>query len=95
MQKSLKTCSNVSGLGSDHITWWYSKLIFTNNTCAVDIFSMANTYLLLQHWPRHFKKLVSVIISKPDKPAYNTPKAFRPIILLNMLGKLIELMITR
>jgi len=31
-----------------------------------------------------------IIISKPNKALYNTPKMFRPIILLNMLGKLIE-----
>jgi len=49
----------------------------------------------LWHWPRHFKESVSVIIPKPGKPAYDTPKAFRPIVLLNMLGKLIEKMIAR
>ena len=39
--------------------------------------------------------LVSVIIPKPGKPAYDTPKAFRPIVLLNTLGKLIEKMVAR
>ena len=32
---------------------------------------------------------------KSGKPAYDTPKAFRPIVLLNTLGKLIEKMIAR
>ena len=50
---------------------------------------------MLHHWPRHFKELVSVIIPKPGKPAYNTSKAFRPIVLLNTLGKLIEKIIAR
>ena len=36
-----------------------------------------------------------MIIPKPGKPAYDTPKAFRPIVLLNTLGKLIEKMIAR
>jgi len=36
-----------------------------------------------------------VIIPKPDKPAYNISKAFRPIVLLNTLGKLIKKMIAR
>jgi len=36
-----------------------------------------------------------MIIPKPGKPAYDTPKAFRPIVLLNMLGKLIEKMVAR
>jgi len=36
-----------------------------------------------------------VIIYKPGKLAYNTSKAFRPIVLLNTFGKLIEKMIAR
>ena len=31
-----------------------------------------------------------VIISKPNKPLYDLPKSFHPIILLNTLGKIIE-----
>ena len=31
-----------------------------------------------------------IVISKPNKQLYDFPKSFRPIILLNMLGKLIE-----
>ncbi len=34
-----------------------------------------------------------MVIPKPGKPSYSTPKAFRPIVLLNTLGKLIEKMI--
>jgi len=36
-----------------------------------------------------------VIIPKPGKPAYDTSKTFRPIVLLNTSGKLIEKMIAR
>ena len=46
------------------------------------------------HWLRHFKELLSVIILKPSKPSYSTPKAFRPIALLNTLEKLIEKMLS-
>jgi hypothetical protein len=35
-----------------------------------------------------------VIILKQNKPSYSTPKAFRPIVLLNTTGKLIEKMIS-
>ena len=95
MQEALKACSNVSAPGPDHITWRHLKLILANHSCAVGILSLANACLLLRHWPRHFKESVSVIIPKPGKPAYDTPKAFRPIVLLNTLGKLIEKMIAR
>jgi len=38
---------------------------------------------------------MSIIIPKPNKALYNTSKIFRPIILLNMLGKLIEKVISK
>jgi len=31
-----------------------------------------------------------IVISKPNKQLYDSPKSFRPIVLLNTLGKLIE-----
>jgi retron-type reverse transcriptase len=55
---------------------------------------IANTCLSLGHWPSHFKESLSVIIPKPGKPIYSTPKSFRPIVLLNTLGKLIEKMLS-
>jgi len=95
MSETLKACSNVSAPGPDHITWRYLKSILANDICASGILSLANSCITLQHWPRDFKESVSVIIPKPGKPAYDTPKAFRPIVLLNTLGKLIEKIIAR
>ena len=40
-------------------------------------------------WPRWFKESVSVIIPKPKKADYSVPKPYRPIALLNTLGKLL------
>jgi hypothetical protein len=42
-----------------------------------------------------FKESVSVIILKLGKPHHDTPKMFRPIILLNTLGKLFEKMLAQ
>ena len=98
MSEALKACSNVSAPGPDHITWRYLKSILADDICASSILSLTNSCITLRHWPRHFKESVSsvsVIIPKPGKPAYDTPKAFRPIVLLNTLGKLIEKMIAR
>jgi len=41
-------------------------------------------------WPDCFKTSKTVIIPKLGKPAYNIPKVFRPILLLNTLRKLFE-----
>ena len=37
----------------------------------------------------------SVIIPKSNKVLYDTPKIFRPIVLLNILGKLIKKAISK
>ena len=42
----------------------------------------------------YFKTSTSIIIPKPNKASHNTPKTFRPIVLLNILGKLIEKVIS-
>jgi len=52
--------------------------------------NIANAYINLSFWPSHFKQSTSIIIPKPNKPAYNLPKAFHLIVLLNILKKLIE-----
>ena len=33
---------------------------------------------------------MTIIIPKPNKTSYDLPKSFRPIVLLNTVGKLIE-----
>jgi len=55
-----------------------------------EIINIANTCFELGHWPAHFKILTTIVIPKPNKALYNSPKLFRLIILLNTLGKLIE-----
>ena len=58
--------------------------------CLRNIIKIANACIEVGYWPNHFKTLTTIIIPKPNKASYNMPKSFRPIILLNMLGKLIE-----
>jgi len=95
MQEALKACSNISAPGSDHITWHYLKHILSDDICSSGILSLANSCITLRYWSDHFKELMSIIIPKPGKLAYNTPKSFCPIVLLNTLGKLIKKMIAR
>ena len=42
------------------------------------------------HWLSHFKTSTTIIISKPNKSVYDSPKLYQPIVLLNMIGKLFE-----
>ncbi|PPQ93215.1 hypothetical protein CVT25_015211, partial [Psilocybe cyanescens] len=89
------SCSNVLAPGLDHIKWSVLKMLMRGPTHVFTILlSLANACLWVGHWPKHFKKSMSVIIPKPNKPSYSAPKAFRPIVLLNTVGKLIEKMLS-
>jgi hypothetical protein len=42
------------------------------------------------HYPARFRHARTVVIRKPNKSSYETASAWRPIALLNTIGKLIE-----
>jgi hypothetical protein len=42
-----------------------------------------------------FRHSKTVVLRKPQKPTYDVAKAYRPIALLNTLGKVLEKIVTR
>jgi len=80
----------LSAPGPDKLSWGYLKCILKEDECLNVIISIVNACIEVNYWPSHFKKSTIVIIPKPNKKSYNSPKVFRPIILLNIAGKLIE-----
>jgi len=94
LTNALSGCSNVSAPGPDHLKWSHLKRVIRVHSCATVILTIADVCLMVGHWPLHFKDSLSVIILKPGKPSYSTPKVFRPIVLLNTLGKLVEKMVS-
>ena len=70
--------------------WRHLKVILKQDICLSHIINIADACINLGHWPNHFKHSSTVIIPKPNKPAYDNPKSFHPIVLLNTIGKLIE-----
>jgi len=86
---------NVSSTpGSDKLAWRHLKHIPKDKLCLRNIINIADACLEIGYWPSHFKMSTTIVIPKPNKVSYDTPKLFRPIILLNMLGKLIEKVIS-
>ena len=61
-----------------------------DDDCITNVIKIANACIDLKYWPNDFKISSMVIIPKPNKLLYDSPKSFRPIVLLNTLGKLIE-----
>ena len=87
---AISRCADSSLPGPDRLTWCHWKNIIKNDTCLLNIINIANACINLGHWPNHFKISTTIIIPKPNKPSYDNPKAFQPIVLLNTLGKLIK-----
>ena len=86
---ALRPTSNSFAPGPDHVTWRHIKLALSfpdTDSALVDLF---NRVCFTGVWPSYFKDSISVIIPKPNKPDYSIPKAYRPIALLNTLGKLL------
>jgi len=52
-----------------------------------------NTILLMEEYPDQWQIFTTVILRKPGKPAYDVPKAYRPIALLNTMGKVLTAII--
>ena len=82
--------NNSFALGPDKLSWSYLKIILKDDNCLNIIISIANVCIKLGYWPLHFKRSTMIVISKLNKKSYDSPKVFRPIVLLNTVGKLIK-----
>ncbi|KAF8700601.1 hypothetical protein AX14_000647 [Amanita brunnescens Koide BX004] len=86
---ALRPTSNSSAPGPDHVTWRHVKLALSFPGVDLALANLFNKVCFTGSWPTHFKDSLSVVIPKPNKPDYSIPKAYRPIALLNTLGKLL------
>ena len=54
------------------------------------IYKIFNASIELGYYPNQWKTAAIVVLRKPGKDSYLVPEAYRPISLLNTLGKLLE-----
>jgi len=87
---AINKCNNLLASGPDRISWKHLKCVIKDDKCLSNIVNITNACINLEHWPSHFKELSSIIISKPNKTIYDSPKSFWPIVLLNTMDKLME-----
>ena len=52
------------------------------------LYHIFRAIFLLDIYPDEWRQSITVVLRKPGKPSYEVPKAYRPIALLNTLGKL-------
>jgi len=89
-KNTIAKCNNSSTLGLDKLSWSYFKYILQDIECLNNIIRIVNACIELGYWPSYFKMSTMVVIPKPNKSSYDSPKSFRPIVLLNTVGKLIK-----
>lgn len=66
--------------------WKYLKSIITKFFTAS---------VSLGYHPKQWRSANTVVLRKPGKPNYSAPGAYRPISLLNTLGKFLEAVVAR
>ncbi|CAK1545376.1 unnamed protein product [Leptosia nina] len=87
----LRQMNHKKAPGIDHLT---SDICLQFATCFPDfITTLYNRCLTLLYFPRPWKHAVVKIIPKPGKDNYSQLSSFRPIGLINVLGKLLERLI--
>ncbi|XP_047993599.1 uncharacterized protein LOC125232032 [Leguminivora glycinivorella] len=78
--------------GEDGITADIAQEIAKSTPLLLDLY---NKCLRSLYFPKAWKRAYIRVILKPGKDAYDTPKAYRPIGLLPVLGKILEKIIVR
>jgi ribonuclease HI len=93
IQRALKATKGSTAPGEDGLPalvwkhlWQALKQLITR------IFTAS---VKLGHHPRRWRGAKIVVLRKPGKPDYSIPGAYRPISLLNTLGKILETVIAR
>jgi len=89
----IKKYNNLFAPGPDKLTWIHIKSIIRNDDFICKFIDIANACIELGYWLSHFKTSTTVVIPKSNKTTFNSPKSYRPIILLNTIGKLFEKMV--
>ena len=74
--KAIAKCNNSSAPGPDKPLWGHIKYIINNKACLGKIISIANICFELGSWLLHFKSSMTIVIPKPNKEYYDSPKSF-------------------
>jgi hypothetical protein len=91
---ALTGTSNQSAPRLDHIMWRHLKCVVCDRYASCLFLWLANACLQSGYWPAEFKASTMVVIPKPGKLLYDTPKLFHLIVLLNTLGKMFKRMLS-
>lgn len=89
----IKNLPNKKAKGDDQIPNELLKI--AESLLSPLLASLFNQCMTLSFYPPQWKKAVTAIIRKHDKPDYSEPGAYRPIALLSCISKVFEALLTR
>jgi ribonuclease HI len=90
---AINSCSPNSAPGPSNIEYTAIKWAWT--TCSSLLLAFFEQCLMIGHYPAPFKHSTTVVIPKPNKKDYSLPSSFRPIQLLECLGKVLDKIVAR
>jgi DNA topoisomerase IB len=88
VSEAIQDTSPLKAPGPDSII--NKSLQLANPWITPHLVRIFNQSLTLGYYPSHFRQSTIVVLRKPGKPNYTTPKACRPIALLNTIGKIMD-----
>jgi ribonuclease HI len=93
IERALRSARGTTAPGEDNLPMlvWKNLSVYLHAVIA-HIFTACIT---LGHHPKQWRSAKIVVLRKPGKSDYSVPGAYRPISLLNTLGKVLEAVIAR
>ena len=88
IEKAVRRAAPNKAPGTDDIP--NAILHQTVDILLPSLHKLFNACLQQGYCPAHFKESITVVLRKPGKDDYTQPKSYRPIALLNTLGKALE-----
>lgn len=88
LETALKDFNTKKAPGNDGLTVDICAKVITLDPSI--FLSLANKCLELGYFPKIWKEATVVLLKKPGKTDYTKPKAYRPIGLLPVMGKILE-----
>jgi hypothetical protein len=88
VDKVIRNLNYASAPGHDRIT--YELIAKFHSACPSALPHLFDALFRFQAFPDSWKIAQCIVIPKPGKPSYTTPKAYRPISLLPCISKIYE-----
>jgi ribonuclease HI len=93
IEHAIKSCQKNTAPGPSQINYTAVKWIWEANPDL--LFYLYSHCLQTGHYPTPFKHSITTVVPKPNKNNYENPAAYRPIQLLECLGKVLDKVIAR